>query len=908
MKITAIEIVGFGKWQQLSLDFSDHNQLLYGANEVGKSTIYQFIQTMLFGFSNKSKRRRDLAPKNGGPYGGRLWFWHPIHGEVQIERFKDQLRGKAKVYLADGTVGDEDLLAQLLKPLTRELFQEVFTFQQEQLHDLGHLTEEGLETSLLALGLAGSQKLLLSRERNYQQAQGIYKGKGSQPPLNQKLLEWQALSERVQEKEQQEDQFQQVAKHLQETQKELQQTETQLEASKQQQLHLEKIAMNLPLYEEYQALLEEVPLPAVSEEMLDNLQQSYQEYQFLSGEAERLDQELEKQSGLDENSARYYFYLEHEEEIKAFLDLQVTARTELAQLEWLQQDLAKEEQRLLKLENRWQWQEQEPPVGFSENELLDIQTLEQAFAAAETEERRLLSRIAVLKDQISQTENMINELESSQPALVSSTTTQAASKLPAVGLLVGGLILCVLGIILSGFLRIPLLVIGVALAVIGGFLFTRKPTSNEEAKLRWQELLSQLDHLQGQLVMAEEQLEGSQQQLSRYHQQFVQITAEKHLGSFREPTLWLQQAEEIDNYRRLLEEQTQRLSEMTQIKNRLRSYQESAQFLENWLALGGKSVIEVFELVASFAEEMEKVRFAQTHQASQQTRQAIKEVKRKQKELQTSLQPTLEAAGLSYISDVPSYLQKAATSDSQERRKQELAGMLAPIFAEKSWTTAQVDQELQQLAQTVTASNEQLRLLQADEQKLLYQCKQMTVDGTLDELYQQQAGLLAEIKELAIKWGSLQLASQLLMDLLNEMSEQQLPQLLAAASSYFQTLTGDNYERIQVADDSLEVQAANGTRFLIHELSTGTRDQLILAIRFGFISLQGSQLCPVIIDDGWLHYDHERKAYLVELLADFGQRNQVICFSSDLEMVSYYQERNQSVIDLEKGAPYEKIT
>ncbi len=98
MKLLAVEIVGFGKWQQQKITFESGNQLLYGANEVGKSTLYQFIQAMLFGFPTKGKRKRDYAPKNGGSYGGRLWLAHPVFGEVQVERFKEKNKGQAIIY------------------------------------------------------------------------------------------------------------------------------------------------------------------------------------------------------------------------------------------------------------------------------------------------------------------------------------------------------------------------------------------------------------------------------------------------------------------------------------------------------------------------------------------------------------------------------------------------------------------------------------------------------------------------------------------------------------------------------------------------------------------------------------------------------------------------------------------
>lgn len=103
MKFSAVEIVGFGKWQQKRIDFSAENQLFYGPNEIGKSTLYQFIQAMLFGFPTKGKRKRDYQPKDGAAYGGRLWLIHPVYGEVRIERFKAKNKGQAILYFEQGT-------------------------------------------------------------------------------------------------------------------------------------------------------------------------------------------------------------------------------------------------------------------------------------------------------------------------------------------------------------------------------------------------------------------------------------------------------------------------------------------------------------------------------------------------------------------------------------------------------------------------------------------------------------------------------------------------------------------------------------------------------------------------------------------------------------------------------------
>ena len=63
------EIVPHGRDGQKTFDFSQGNQLFFGENEAGKSTLYHFIQTMLFGFSTKSKKKRDYTPTDGAALG-----------------------------------------------------------------------------------------------------------------------------------------------------------------------------------------------------------------------------------------------------------------------------------------------------------------------------------------------------------------------------------------------------------------------------------------------------------------------------------------------------------------------------------------------------------------------------------------------------------------------------------------------------------------------------------------------------------------------------------------------------------------------------------------------------------------------------------------------------------------------
>ena len=151
---------------------------------------------------------------------------------------------------------------------------------------------------------------------------------------------------------------------------------------------------------------------------------------------------------------------------------------------------------------------------------------------------------------------------------------------------------------------------------------------------------------------------------------------------------------------------------------------------------------------------------------------------------------------------------------------------------------------------------------------------------------------------MALAWSSRQLAASVLSDLTTELSEQQLPQLLEKASIYFKLLSNDRYHQVTLHEGQLVASNASDSYSII-DLSTGTKDQLIMAIRFGYLALQQNHpLSPIIIDDGWLHYDSARKERLAELFAEFGQYYQVICLSSDQEMVSYYHKYQQSVQEL----------
>ena len=69
MKITDVEVDGFGVWKGLRLEnLAEELNVFHGPNEAGKTTLLEFIRSVFYGFSER--RRHYLPPLRGGRPGG----------------------------------------------------------------------------------------------------------------------------------------------------------------------------------------------------------------------------------------------------------------------------------------------------------------------------------------------------------------------------------------------------------------------------------------------------------------------------------------------------------------------------------------------------------------------------------------------------------------------------------------------------------------------------------------------------------------------------------------------------------------------------------------------------------------------------------------------------------------------
>ena len=322
-------------------------------------------------------------------------------------------------------------------------------------------------------------------------------------------------------------------------------------------------------------------------------------------------------------------------------------------------------------------------------------------------------------------------------------------------------------------------------------------------------------------------------------------------------------------------------------------YEQQFEFLADWLPLHEKNLSEKMTTLEQFAKEMEQIRFAQTYQENTVLQQRIHEAQKQQQQLLEQQQPVLQQLRIAYPSEIPAFLQRESELLQKQARLGELTETILPLFKNET-TLAKIEESLRTLKQELQEGEALLQQLQEQEQRSRLQIQQMQADGTLDSLYQKESQQRALVEKLTTDYAVAKLENQLLQDIATELSEQQLPELLKQATSYFRELTNNAHSRLDFSEGLLTVDELS-----LYNLSTGTKDQVMMAFRFAYLALQQQYpLCPIIIDDGWLHYDHQRKYQFAKLLQQFSQNYQVICLSSDQEMVSYYQELHQPIWEL----------
>ncbi len=151
---------------------------------------------------------------------------------------------------------------------------------------------------------------------------------------------------------------------------------------------------------------------------------------------------------------------------------------------------------------------------------------------------------------------------------------------------------------------------------------------------------------------------------------------------------------------------------------------------------------------------------------------------------------------------------------------------------------------------------------------------------------------LAEMREAAEQYARVRSAATLLSWAIERYRREQQAPMLRRASERFAMLTNGSFEALRVELDDKDVAhligvRPDGERVAVSGMSTGTADQLYLALRIAAVTdyLDRAAGLPFIADDLFINFDDDRAAAGFRVLGELAERTQVLFFTHHQHLV-----------------------
>lgn len=871
MRIKRLHIYGFGQHTNRVIELDEEMTLLYGLNEAGKTTLYEFILQILFGFPQKNHVIKNYEPKNGGAYGGQLEIEDATFGSYSVERVGGKASGIVNVYRDNGETGNEQLLNELLRGYSRQDIESVFAFSMHQLQNLEKLTVDDLNRTLLASGTTGVEQLTAVEKQVMKDSAALFKKSGQVPAINK------------------------MVKALQQQEVELKETRQKLATYEPKHIKIEELAQQIALMEQQQATLSEQikaaevylqnePLLKQRQLVTDTLakanplafpQQGIQRFEQTDLRLQQMQQEVvQLQRRL----------VEVENELQAAVDekqlqqLKIWYRSDEQWREWrMQRDrlLAEQQKAEVQLEMKKQL------LGIEKSVLRINSSL-----ANEVVFKKQLNELKEIKDQQNYYERIISETqntktsEATQPR--SSRKMQNTIKLPVVMAVLIGIASLTIALLLQQWAVALLgcIFAAVLLIVLRNQQFVTSRESEQEAY-----------SLRKRLEVAEQETAKLQTAYESKNQAMK--------GFFENLGLTGQIDEEIyeELFQTIRQLQVQ-FAEQHQIDDELdRLQHQIALHYEEGCRLAGTELNEsdlspfIQECIQNQELALKKLAFTIEKKAALQ--QQLKGLLEQVTDLSAQLEQLLQQVGAADVEAFYELADEAKQTIELTKQLEQLEQQIGHMKDKQRYTRHQLDE----LQANYEVNKQQYATLLKEYSLLVVEVQHLVQDNQYSKQLQEQEQHKGELTATIKKWVQLKVIEEAIAKSLENLKEQKLPKVLAQANEFFTYLTNDQYTDLLFENERFVALSKDHIRYTIDELSQATKEQAYLALRFAL----ANEKCqtapfPFILDDPFVHFDTLRTAKVVQLLRKLQQNHQILFFSCQERMQKDFTE--QTIIEV----------
>lgn len=826
MKINKIEIFGYGKLSHCEFEFNQFQAIL-GLNEAGKTTMINFIKDMLFGFT-KRKTTHPYAPKDKSEMGGLLEISVDKITYI-IERVEGKNGGDLKLSDKNGLQLPPELLKKILGPINRDTFDNLFYFGSPNLADISKLNKDELETRIRQVGVIGVEEWLKLKKSIEKAADDIYKQRGKNPLLNQALNDYEKSQQKL------------------------------LEAQKSYDIYLD-------LNHQYQKLIQK------KQQLSDKSQTTFEQLRLVQGDEQNWNNYEILKSNLKEQIDLLPGYLTSDmdkfKDILSHLNLlkEQVKKSQLIVQQQNENKLNTSDDFKLYLANKNKFDDLYLQLGDQvnnernyENGKRELDNLEQQIAY-ENDSAGGNNSLLFNNEDLNRVNRLLDDRRSlkAQQAVTGSISESNQKNNTWILFIVIGLIVGCVGLLVGGLGLITLVVI--AAVLIGtGFYFKNqantKPTNN---KIDYEEKIKQID-TNLQAIADEYQIENNN------------------------PETWTTTLQDSIKKRNL----TRHRIEM--MKKELQQNQQGiVNYISSW-SLEGLHPNEISRSLSQIKQFMIKNQDMQKEIEHQQERIDEKqaEIIEYQKQIESLEQEQklfLQERGLNSEFDFKQQYQIQQDARKQQDKINELQNSLSNQIIERLQEYNNQDElqdKLKELKAADKANAEMLTEISQNESAIKGEIEALAKNGTYDELRQEIASKKTEINDLVSNWLVFKLTDEWIEKVLNLASHGRFPLVQKLAQKYFTILTNHHYVSVEYGK-KIRVKSADGTKFDAKELSRGTMQQLYLSLIFALtMSFSDEYPMPILIDDGFVDFDHVRTDAAINLMKEISEKTQVIYFTAD---------------------------
>ncbi len=758
MKIINLRIDGFGHFAKRDFGpFDKPVTIFYGPNEAGKTTLLEFIRSILFGFPQGRGNRNLYDPVTGGKRSGSLTFVTDAGETITVQRAEPP---RAGTYALTGEAGNPVPPPQLSSKLgnhSRDVFENLFAFTLDELHDVKSLSDDNVDRQIYAAAMGAARLGDAPIKLNEQKRDRFMAGPRA---INYALYAPASKARNIENR--------------------LRELESNAAAYAERSERLNAIERDRGALSKRRSQCES------DLERLRKLERAWAPWNELTSAKQQL---ADLPENFPDNGIGRLETLESRKE-----DAEAEAKSAAERVDELESDAAIE-------------------PAFDERGLQQRRELIRQARATFDDYRARQTHLVELRSQLD------NESTGDAPPRVG-----VANRLIAALLGILGISALAHSLATRRLLGVPA---GLALVAVAVYLFIRGGSSvryadsariiREQADREDEKLASLESTLSEQasalgietlddesLSAAEESLDSEQRQLDR--QLAERAAAERDLTGARE-------------------EQRERDQRVEDIRTEI----------GNLLTDADAKSVEDFRARAQAYDERQRL--------------------------------------AREIENANTQLQRLSGDDALDELKSALAATNA------------------QTIRGAIGRNER-ELEEIDEKNLSLVTESGAIQNSLDRLRSEEESsklrferqqLIEEMRSYAREWAVLTVAENLLEEAQSSFQRSFHPSVISHSQKFFHDVTGGSYQTISLEPGESEIQVAdsNGAPKQPSELSRGTREQLFLALRFGFIRGLGerAERLPVIVDEVFVNFDEERSLRAARAFVELSHSNQILVFT-----------------------------